>query len=85
MIHYKSKQLPHATRNIVCVRMNPFILHSIRIQSVIPLSIKLLSILEYIETSYDILLLELYYSYRTDAVSVITAQVILIVNLMKNV
>ena len=69
MIHSKSKQLPHATRNIVCVRMNPFILHSIRIQSVIPLSI-----LEYIETSYDILLLELYYSYRTDAVSVITAQ-----------
>jgi hypothetical protein len=68
IVHSKSKQLPHATRSIVCVRMNPFILTSTRIQSVIPLSI-----LEYIETSYDILLLELYYSYGTDAVSVITA------------
>ena len=30
-------------------------------------------IMEYIETSYDITLLELYYTYRTEAVSVITA------------
>ena len=31
-------------------------------------------IMDYIETSYDKLLLELYYTYRTEAVSVITAQ-----------
>ena len=31
-------------------------------------------IIGYIETSYDKLLLELYYTYRTEAVSVITAQ-----------
>ena len=31
-------------------------------------------IMEYIETSYDITLLELYYTNRTEAVSVITAQ-----------
>jgi len=30
-------------------------------------------IIGYIETSYDKLLLELYYTYRTEAVSVITA------------
>ena len=30
-------------------------------------------IMGYIETSYDKLLLELYYTYRTEAVSVITA------------
>ena len=30
-------------------------------------------IMDYIETSYDKLLLELYYTYRTEAVSVITA------------
>ena len=30
-------------------------------------------IMEYIETSYDITLLEMYYTYRTEAVSVITA------------
>ena len=32
-------------------------------------------IMDYIETSYDKLLLELYYTYRTEAVSVITAQI----------
>ena len=31
-------------------------------------------IMEYIENSYDKLLLELYYTYRTEAVSLITAQ-----------